>query len=460
MTPFDAPPPSGSPYWNEFMETMPRDGLDAYHIRRIRALMKYAYGRSPMYRRLYDQAGVRAEDIHSLQDFLDKVPCVDKADLQGAQAAKPPYGDLLAHFQTDATSQFYMTSGSTGTPLQVPYNVYEMMRCAEHVAVMCWAVGVRPGDSMYLAFNFGIFVAMWIAYHAAFRLGVHLVSGGGVDTKIRIKQVRDFKPTMLFATPTYALHMAEVAREQGIDLASSSVKYIFVSGEPGGNIPSTRSAIESAWGAKVYEYYGASETGAMGQGCQVQGRMHTFEQDLFSLVLDDRGVPVSDGQVGEHVVTSFAMLTQPIIKYKTHDLVQIHYGGCECGRTWKYLQGGVLGRTDNMITIKGVNVFPAAVEALLGEVPGTSEHFEMHVWREKGLDELLVRVEASRELGGSSYGETEAQAREVLRHRVRVRIPVEVLPPGSLPRYELKARRFFDHRKTGTRPPAPRQGGG
>ena len=457
MTPPSSPPPPYSKYWNEHLETMPREGLDAGHLRRVRALMKYAYERSPMYRRLYDRAGVRPEDVQTLQDFVEKVPGVDKADLLAAQATNPPYGDLLAHFQEDATSQFYMTSGSTGIPLQVPYNHYEMMRCAEHVAVMCWAVGVRPGDTMYLAFSFGIFVAMWVAYHAAFRLGVHVVSGGGVDTKTRIRQIQDFKPTMLFATPTYALHMAEVALELGVDLASSSVKYIFVSGEPGGSIPSTRSAIEKAWGAKVYEYYGASETGALGQGCPIQGRMHTFEQEVFSLVLDDQGRPVADGQVGEHVSTSFMMLTQPVIKYRTHDLVEVHYGGCECGRTWKYLQGGVLGRTDNMITIKGVNVFPAAVEALLGEVKGTSEHFEMHVWREKGLDELLVRVEASRDVADSRR-ETEARAQELLRHRIRVRIPVEVLPPGSLPRYELKARRFFDHRKMGTLPPRS-QGG-
>lgn len=453
MTPRPSTPPRYSQYWNEYLETMPREVLDQHHLRRIQALLRYAYDRSPMYRKLYDRAGVRPEDVRSLRDFVEKVPCVDKADLLAAQAVNPPYGELLADFQEDMTHQFYMTSGSTGVPLQVPYNSFEMMRSAEHVAIMCWAVGVRPGDSMYLAFNFGIFVAMWMAYHAAFRMGVHVVSGGGVDTKTRIKQIKDFKPTLLFATPTYALHLAEVAREQGEDLSSSSVKNIFVSGEPGGSIPSTRTAIENAWGAKVYEYYGASETGAMGQGCTVQGRMHTFEQDLYSLVLDDREKPVADGQVGEHVATSYIMLTQPVIKYKTHDLVEVHYGGCECGRTWKYLQGGILGRTDNMITIKGVNVFPAAVEALLGEIRGTSEHFEMHVWREKGLDEILVRVEASLDLDRSCYGETEASAQDLLRHRARVRIPVEVLHPGALPRYELKARRFFDHRKTGTRPP-------
>lgn len=432
---------------------MPRDRLDALHLRRIRALMKYAYERSPMYRKMYDGAGVHPDEIRSLKDFIERVPCVDKCDLQAAQAVKPPYGDLLADFSVDATNQFFMTSGSTGTPLQVPMSQYEMMRCAEQVAVMCWAVGVRPGDTMYLAFNFGIFVAFWMAYQAAFRLGLQVISGGGVDTRTRIKQIRDFKPTMLFATPTYALHLAEVAKEMGVDTASSSVEYVFVAGESGGSIPSTRSAIEAAWGAKVYEFYGASETGAMGQGCQVQGHMHLFEQDVFSLVLDDHGKPVPDGQVGEHVVTTFIMTTQPIIKYKTHDLVEIHYGGCECGRSWKYVQGGILGRTDNMITIKGVNVFPAAVEMLLAEVNGTSEHYEMHVWRDKGLDELMVRVEASRDLADSEHSETALRAEELLRQRIRVRIPVEVMQPGSLPRYELKARRFFDHRKTGTMPP-------
>ena len=447
-------PVPSSNYWNEHLETMPRHRLDEYHLKRVQAMLKYAYEYSPFYRRHYDRAGVRPEDIKTLDDFLQKVPPVDKPDLIAAQAAEPPYGDLLARFPDDTTHQFFMSSGSTGVPLQVPYSNFESMRCAEHVAVMCWAVGVRPGDTMYLAFNFGIFVAFWMAYLAAQRMGVHVVSGGGVDTRTRIKQIRDFKPTMLFATPTYALHMAEVAKEMDIDLRKSSVKYIFASGEPGANIPSTRSAIEDAWNARVYEFYGSSETGAMGQGCNIQGGMHAYEQDLYSLVLDQDGQPVPNGSRGEHVVTSYLMTTQPIIKYRTHDVVEVHYGGCPCGRSWNYFQGGVLGRTDNMITIKGVNVFPAAVEALLGQTGGTSEHYEMHVWKNKGLDELLVRVEAHKSLADSAYAVTAARAQDILKDRIRVGIPVEVLPPGSLPRYELKAKRFFDHRKAGTMPPS------
>ncbi|MDP2660127.1 MAG: AMP-binding protein [Dehalococcoidia bacterium] len=444
--------PSGR-YWNEYLETLPREKLDAYHLKRLQGIVKYAYDYSPFYRRHYDQAGVKPEDIRTLDDFLEKIPAVDKPDLIAAQAVSPPYGDLISRFPDDTAKQFFMSSGSTGVPLQAPYSDYESLRCSEHVSVMCWAVGVRPGDTMYLAFNFGIFVAMWMAYRAAARMGVHVISGGGVDTKTRLKQIRDLKPTMLFATPTYALHMAEVAWEMGVDLPASSVKFIFASGEPGANIPSTRSAIEDAWGAKVYEFYGSTETGAMGQGCPVQGGMHTFEQDLHSLVLDESGRPAPEGGRGEHVVTSYLMTTQPIIKYKTHDVVEARYGTCECGRTWKYLVGGVLGRTDNMITIKGVNVFPAAVEALLGLAGGVSEHFEMHVWRESGLDQLRVRVEASKSLADSAYSVTAARAQEILRDKIRVGIPVEVLPPGSLPRYELKARRFFDHRRTGSTPP-------
>lgn len=446
-------PSNNSSYWNEFLQTMPREQLDQYHLRRIQSLIKYAYEHVPMYRRIYDNVGVKPEDVRSLDDFLQKVPAVDKPDLIAAQAVNPPYGDLMAPIRLDESKQVFMSSGSTGVPLQVPYHNYQMLRCGEHVAAMCWDVGVRPGQSMYLAFNFGIFTAFWIAYVAAFRLGVHVISGGGVDTRTRIKQINDFKPDMLFATPTYALHLAEVAREMGIDLSVSSVKYIFASGEPGANIPSTRSAIEAAWGAKVYEFYGSSETGALAQGCRVQGGMHAFEMDCYSQVLGEDGMPVPDGKVGEHVVTCYQTLTQPLIKYKTHDLVEMHYGGCPCGSTWSYFKGGVLGRTDNMITIKGVNVFPSAVEALLAEAGGVSEHYEMHVWRDKGLDEILVRVEAAKDLPESAYAEKQTRAREILKDSVRVGIPVEVLPPGSLPRYELKAKRFFDHRKTGTTPP-------
>lgn len=450
--------PSSQPryakYWNPHLETMPREKLDGYHLRRVQALIKYAYDRSPMYRRLYDKAGVKPDDIRTLQDFQEKVPSIDKPDLMAAQAVNPPHGDNFTGLTELEARQIFMTSGSTGVPLQIPHTFYQMMLCSEVVSIPCWSIGVRPGDSMYLAFNFGIFTAFWIAYVAAFRMGVHVISGGGVDTGTRIKQIEDFKPTLLLATPTYALHMAEVAREIGVDLPASSVKWLLVSGEPGGNVPATRAAMEAAWGAKVYEFYGAAECGPLGQGCPVQGRLHAFEQGIYSLVLDEQGRPVADGQVGEHVVTSYTTLTQPIIKYRTHDLVEVHSGGCECGSAWKYFQGGVLGRSDNMITIKGVNVFPAAVEALLADAGGFSEHYEIHVWRDKGLDEVMVRAEASQELPDSAYQQTEARAREILRDRIRVTIPVDILVPGSLPRYELKAKRFFDHRKTGTTPPS------
>jgi phenylacetate-CoA ligase len=283
------------------------------------------------------------------------------------------------------------------------------------------------------------------------RLGATVVSGGGLDSKARLRQIEQYRPDVMLATPTYALYLGETAREMGVDLAKTSITHMIVSGEPGGSIPATRHAIEELWGAKCYELYGIAEIGPTNPGCPLREGVHLCEDWYHALVVDESGNPVRDGEVGEHIVTSYIQDGQPLIKYRTHDLVRRTDGRCGCGTTWLYYPGGVLGRTDHMIIVKGVNVYPAAVEALLHRVAGLSEHYEVHVDRDASNDFVTVRAEARPEIDAARYAEVGRDAEGVFKSVIGVSIDVAVQAPGSLPRYELKARRFFDHRPAGHR---------
>jgi phenylacetate-CoA ligase len=436
-----------SKYWNEYTETMPRERVDAIHLLRIRKLVAYAYERVPFYRRLYDKAGFTPDDIQSLEDFNAIVPVIDKKDLVEAQQVTPPWGEAVA-LGDEFNLYRFQTSGSTGVPMAIPFSYCSSHHYGEQWVYGFWAVGLRPEDSFYFAFNWGSFAGFWSAYWGVRLLGGTVYSGGGLSTELRLKQILELKPTVLLATPTYALAMAEKARELQIDLPKSTVKVTFHGGEPGGSVPTTRQAIEEAWGARAYENYGVAEVGAIAASCPLQRGVHLSEDQAYATVVDpETGTPVGEGEVGENIITSYIQFSQPIIKYRTHDLVRLVRKPCECGRSWILFEGGVLGRTDHMILIKGTNVYPTAVEALLGEVRGLTPHYELHVAGGRTGDELTVKVEAEPGYPADRYGELKRQAEQLLYERILVRIGVEIQPPGTLPRYELKARRFFDHRQ-------------
>ena len=253
----------------------------------------------------------------------------------------------------------------------------------------------------------------------------------------------------MFATPTYALYFGETAAQLGVNLRHTSIEWVIVAGEPGGSIPTTRQAISDLWGAQVLDLYGVAELGPTHSGCPQGTGLHLREGLYHSIVVDERGNLVPDGEVGENVMTSYLQHMQPLIKYRTHDLVRWHARPCACGRTARFYEGGVLGRTDHMLTIRGTNVYPSAVEALLSAVPELSEHYEMHASLQDNTDAIAVKVEARPEVEAARYAGLARQMAAILHDAIKVRIGVEVISPATLPRYELKAKRFFDHRPPG-----------
>lgn len=435
-----------SPYWNEYLECMPREQLDQLHLRRLRGLIKYAYENVPMYQEIYDRAGVRPEDIKTIEDYIEKIPAIDKKDVVAYQSRRPLFGDAIVRGSEDYINLFYMTSGTTGRPTMEPGYFKDLH---QQFTYKWWAHGIRPTDIFYFAFPFGTFMGFWSAYFDAIIFGAQVITSGGLDTRQRVRQIVELQPTVLVGTPTYIRHLGEVAREMGIVPASTSIKYLSTAAEKSSTVPGVREEFESMWGAKALELYGISELwGATSWRCPVHPeRLHLSEAICHGIVLDDKGEVVESGRQGEFVITSYNATVMPLIKYRTHDLVEWHLEGCECGRTWLWLQGGVLGRTDQMLKIKGTNVYPEGIEAILSTVPGLSGNFEIHVTTEADGDAVLVKVESKEDVPPGQYEALCQQAADELKARIGVTIGVEIVPVRSLPRYDVKGKRLIDHRK-------------
>jgi phenylacetate-CoA ligase len=414
-----------------------RRAIQEKQIERIRRLFDEILPTNEFYRKKFS-AG-RHCDINSIE-MLDSVPFTAKHELVEDQRLHPPFGTDLT-FRQERYIRIHQTSGTTGNPLYWLDTEESWCWWAECWKVIFEAAGVRTGDRIYFAFSFGPFIGFWSAWDGARSIGAMTVSGGGQSTAQRLKAIIDCRAAVLVCTPTYALHMASEARKGGIDLATeSSVKITIHAGEPGASIPSTKKMIENFWGAKCFDHPGATEVGAFAFECQAGG-VHVNENEFVAEILHpNSSKAVAEGEKGELVITNLGRIGSPVIRYRTGDLVQPSYQPCPCGRPFMLLQGGVLGRVDDMVIVRGVNVFPSAVENVLREFLEIEE-FRVEVFEKEAMKELRVLVEPR-----SEKNSTRALAEQVtqrIRARIGLRPHIEVVAPGSLPRFELKARRFY-----------------
>ncbi len=438
-------------YWNRPTQTARREVLDALHLERIRHMVGWAYEHSPLYRRLYDEAGVKPEDIRTWDDYHHRLPFTDKPDFLADQDANDSgFGGLA--LPADEIQMYFHTTGTTGRFLNEGFTQFEMQKSATQYCYSFWDHGVRPGDSIYFCFNFGMWIGLWSIYWGARNMNLRILAGGGATTVERVRQILDHRPKMVIGTPTYLLHLAEVAQAEGLDIRDAGVEIVGGGGEPGFSVPVTRQILMERWGAThVIDGYGIGEAMHVALSCRDWGGgVHTCEDVVHTYSADpESGEPLLEsGEVGENIVTSYTHFSQPFIKYRTHDLVQRdNEPDHGCGWSWAHLPGVVLGRSDFMVTIRGTNIYPTAVENLIGGVAGLTNHYELHISRPASVDEMTVKVEAA-----ASRANHEALAKELYEHfraNLGVRLGVEILPPDSLPRYELKTRRIFDTRSEG-----------
>jgi len=414
------------------------ESVEAHQLERLRRLTDAVLPSNEFYRRKF--ADCDLERIESIQQ-LQSLPFTTKSELVEDQRLHPPFGSDL----TAAPEQYirvHQTSGTTGHPLYWLDTEESWEWWANCWKVIFDAAGVTAADRIYFAFSFGPFIGFWAGWEGARKVGALAISGGAQSTMQRLRAIIDNAATVLVCTPTYALHMAAEAKKAGIDLANSSVRITIHAGEPGASIPSTKRVIEESWGARCFDHPGATEIGAFGFQCEQQRTaVHINEDEFIAEVIDpESGAPVGENEQGELVLTNLRRIGSPVIRYRTGDLVQPSDEACTCGRPFLLLQGGVLGRVDDMVIVRGVNVFPSAVENVIREFTEVEE-FRIEVFEREALRELRVIVEPNRAQPNAT-----ALCRQIsqrLRQRIGLRAEVESVAPDTLPRFELKARRFF-----------------
>ncbi|MBX5490947.1 MAG: phenylacetate--CoA ligase family protein [Chloroflexi bacterium] len=425
-------------YYDRALETADRAALEGHQLARLRPLLDTLLAHNHFYGPRLRAAGLTSgADIRTLDD-LRHLPFTHKHELVADQAAHPPYGSFHT-YPPSAYTRLHQTSGTTGKPLRLadtPESWDWWLRCWGFVYR---GAGVTTEDRVFCAFSFGPFIGFWAAFEGAQRLGAMVIAGGGQTSEQRLQMLLDNEVTVLVCTPTYALRLAEVAREQGIDPSATPVRLTIHAGEPGANIPSTKQRIERAWGARCIDHAGATEVGAHSfEAVEEPGGIYVNEAEFILEVLDPAtGAPADEGEL---VLTNLGRVGCPVLRYRTGDRVRVardHRGT----RAFRWLEGGILGRVDDMLTVRGVNVFPSAIENLVRRF-GEVDEFAVEVYQERAMDELELQLEVAR---GEPQVICEAVAREVwvaLGFRPRVR----AVPVGSLPRFELKARRVRDRR--------------
>lgn len=411
----------------------------------FRRMLAEVLAGNAFYRRKFAAAGITsAEDVRTWDDFA-RLPFTRKGDLVADQETLPPFGSFLT-YPVERYARLHQTSGTTGKPLRWLDTEESWQWWAHCWATIYRAAGVDASDRVFFAFSFGPFIGFWAAWEGARQVGALAISGGAQNSEQRLTNLLDLDATVVCCTPSYALHLAEVARATGLAerLRDSAVKAVIVAGEPGGSIPATRQRIETAWGARLYDHPGATEIGAYGFTCVHQCGVHINENEFIAEVLVPRGDERAEGDDGELVISNLGRWGSPIIRYRTGDHVRLVRESCACGRSLVRMDGGVIGRIDDMLIVRGVNIYPSAIENIIRAAQEIDEYC-IEVRRSGMMDELTILVEPAASAASESERLT-AQLARLFENRLSLRTPVVAVAPGTLPRWELKARRVRDLR--------------
>ena len=416
-----------------------REELERIQLAKLRELLAAVRPDNAFYEAKLGQANVDTA-IESLDAFRERCPFTTKPELAADHQANPPYGSNLT-FPLGRYTRVHQTSGTSGAPLRWLDTPESWQWMIDNWCDIFSAAGVSAADRIFFAFSFGPFIGFWLAFEAGEALGALSIPGGGLSSAARLRAIFTHRATVLCCTPTYALRLAEVAKEENIDLGKSPVRMIVVAGEPGGSIPATRARIEEAWpGAKVFDHHGMTEVGPVTYQCLAQaGVLHVLEGAYLPEIIDpETAEPGASGETGELVLTTLGRHGSPLIRYRTGDLVSAAESPCPCGHLDLALQGGILGRADDMVVVRGVNVYPSAVEEILRGAGGVAE-YRVQISHKDALVEMSVEVEAET---GDDSGLAKRLAK-AFQETLALRVPVKLVEPCALPRFELKARRWI-----------------
>jgi phenylacetate-CoA ligase len=446
-------PPSNSRYWFPVRETMDPGEREVRILERIRQVMKYAWEKAPFYRRKWEQAGIHPDNIRSLEDF-ERVPVVTKAELRATQAQSPPFGDYLC-VPPNEVRHIHGTSGTTGRPTAFGISQPDWRAIANFHARAMWAMGIRPSHTHFIGSFFSLYMGSWGAMIGAERLGSSIFPfGAGVlgQTQRAVMWLKEMRPDAFYGTPSYAIHLAEVAEAAGVDPRGFGIRFLYFSGEPGASIPAIRSRIEELYGGRVFDSGSMAEMSPwmnVSETAEVSG-MTCWQDVVYTEICDPKShARVAYGGEGTPVYTHLERLSQPMIRLLSNDLSRWECGPRADGRTYPVLPRGIYGRIDDMFIVRGENIYPSAIDEVLRGIDHYGGEHRILVSRDRAMDELRVQVEYAAQL--SALGEDardgfRLRVEEELRKVLGVGARVELVAPGNLPRTEFKARRVIDTR--------------
>jgi phenylacetate-CoA ligase len=415
-----------------------REAMESYQVAQVRQLLGTILPGNAFYR---VKLGRLTSAVASLEDFSARFPFTTKQELIDDQRSHPPFGSNFT-FPLTSYTRYHQTSGTTSTPLRwldTPENWAWMVQSWKEIYQ---AAGVSAGDRVYFAFSFGPFIGFWLAFEAAQQMGCLCIPGGGLSTLGRLRAISENRATIVCCTPSYAAHLAEAAAGENFDLKALAVRVIIVAGEPGGSVPATRQRLEELWpGARIFDHHGMTETGPVSHECPAQpGTLHILDRAYLAEFVDAQGKATRAGEVGELVLTVLGRAGSPLLRYRTGDLARAGCP-CACGRTGTALPGGLLGRTDEMVIVRGVNVYPTAVEDVLRGFSEIAE-YQVEVDRSRDLMELSLRIEPRTDCAVAQAEALPGRVQHALHSVFNLRVPVALAPAGSLPRFEMKAKRW------------------
>ncbi|MEP7280704.1 MAG: phenylacetate--CoA ligase [Rubrivivax sp.] len=422
------------------VETLPREQLEQLQLQRLQDSLRNAASNVPWQRERLRAVGLtHAQDVKSLDD-LRRLPFTVKSDLRDQY----PFG-LFAR-PVDQLARLHASSGTTGKPTVVGYTAQDLSIWADLVARSMYAVGARRGDVVHNAYGYGLFTGGLGTHDGATRLGAPVVPVSGGSTERQVTLIMDFGARVLCATPSYALAIAEVAEQQGVDLRHSGLRVGLFGAEPWSQ--AMRQEIEARIGLRAYDIYGLSEIMGPGVACECEARngLHGWEDHfLFEVIDPDSGTTLPDGEAGELVITTLSKQALPMLRYRTRDITRIDRSPCACGRTHARILR-VTGRNDDMLIIRGVNVYPSQVEAVLIGRPGIAPHYQLVLERQGVLDQVSLEVEALPEVAAADYARLAADAAHHIKSLIGISATVQVMAPGTVARSQGKAVRVRDLR--------------
>ena len=436
------PPADGSPYWAP-EETLEPEARKPIVLEKLRGQLDYCWRRSPLYRRLWTDAGVSPDDLRELSD-LARFPFVTKQALRDDQLENPPFGSNVC-CDPGQIARINGSSGTTGRPTIFVISRDDWARIGAAHARIMWGFGVRPGDTLFIGSHFSLYLGSWGALAGAELLGAGtLPFGAGVpgQTERALELIDAVRPTVFYGTPSYALHLARAADSAGFESAGLGFRVMFFSGEPGAGIPSTKHRIEELFGAACID------TGSMAEmtpwmtnaECAERTGMHLWEDIVYTEIVDPAdGRPLEGDGEGVPVYTHLERTSQPMIRLYSGDVTYVTSEPCPCGRTYRRLPRGVYGRVDDMLIVRGVNVYPSAIEDALAHISGVGSEYRIVLERPEELDVLILRIEAA-DPGASDL------VRDSVKRATGITPVVEVVPPATLPTTEFKSRRVEDRR--------------